>query len=68
MRRRQLGPEARNHRIEGIRPLQLDMGDLVGNGDFETFVHAEKLLDYGALRSAEGLTSSHQTAAPPEQE
>ena len=44
------------------------MGDLVGDGDFETFVHAEKLLDCGALRSADELTGSQQTAAPPRQE
>lgn len=44
------------------------MGDLIGNGDFETFVHAEKLLDHGALRSADELIGSQQTAAPLEQE
>jgi len=44
------------------------MSDLVSDGDFETFVHAEKLLDHGALRSADELTGSQQSAAPLKQE
>ena len=37
--RGQLGPEGRGHRVQLLGPLQLEIGDLVGDGDVEALVH-----------------------------
>jgi len=39
------------------------VSDLIGNGDFKTFVHAEKVPDLAALRSASELKRSQLLAA-----